>query len=110
MNTIPHGPLESFVKKGLSAQQAVDIALEEADAKLRIKSKVADKLGVPTLSPGHVQRQLRIMDETLLSIRDAAKCSHITGSKAELQRLADDVESHARRVIQLALEIREGAR
>jgi hypothetical protein len=76
----------------------------------KLKQRVADKLGVPTLSPGHVQRQLRIMDETLLSIRDAAKCSHISGSKSELENLADDVESHARRVIQLALEIREGAR
>ena len=62
----------------------------------------------PTLSPGYVRRQLRTMDEMVLSIRDASKANQIDLTKTDRDVLADDVESHAKRVIQLALEIRDG--
>lgn len=60
------------------------------------------------MSPGYVQRQLRTMDEIILSIRDASKAGQITASEKERALLADDVEAHARRVIQLSHELREG--
>ena len=62
-----------------------------------------------TISLRHVRRQLHTMDEIILTLRDAAKAGRIDHShKRDLEILADDVDAHARRVIQLALEIREG--
>lgn len=61
-----------------------------------------------SMSPGYVRRQLRTMDEMILSIRDAAKAGKIDLSHSDRELLASEVWEHARRVTQLSLEIGEG--
>lgn len=108
MNTIPHGPLESFVSKGQQAQEAIDaaLAIEPRD----LKRNIANKLGLPSLTVEQIERQLLVMDETLVSVRNASRCSKIEGNARTLRGLADKMEDHSRRVFALAEEIRRHAK
>ena len=64
----------------------------------------------PQLSPNHVQRSFHTIAETLISIRNAAKASHISASAREQWLLADEAENTGRMFFALAEELRRNAR
>lgn len=64
----------------------------------------------PMLSPNHVEQTLRTVSETVITIRNAAKCSKISASAREQWRLADEAELVGRQLFALSETLRREAR